>query len=194
MWTMRIQAPWNDLLAEPLAREHFVQLYKDDHVLAEAVSLFVGVGLGKSEAAVVVATPEHIRAIEERLASRGFNVEDLKRWGQLTVFEAAPLLSRFMVDGLPDPTLFKQVASEGLAPARAAGRYRKVRVYGEMVNLLWRDNLRAAVRLETLWNELIETHAISLFCAYGLGGDPASQFPPTLRALHAHLIPVEACS
>ena len=191
---MRIQAPWSDLLAEPLAREHFVQLYRDDAVLTEAVSLFLGVGFGKQESAVVVATPKHLSAFEERLVSRGFDVEDLKRWGQLTVLDASATLSRFMVDGLPDAPLFKEAATEVLTRARAAGRYRHVRVYGEMVNLLWRDNLPAAVRLEILWNELVEQNPITLFCAYGLNDDPASSFDRTLRVLHGHLIPVEACS
>jgi hypothetical protein len=69
-------------------------------------------------------------------------------------------------------------------------------VYGEMVNLLWRQNLRAAHRLEVLWNEVIQAHSISLFCAYHVDGDEGESrlFPSDLRAAHSHLIPVEACA
>jgi hypothetical protein len=189
---VKIQAPWSDLLAEPLNREHFVQLYRDESTLAEAVAVFAGAGLGKAESAVIVATPEHIRAFEERLAARGFDVKDLERWGQLTMVDAVAMLSRFMVDGLPDPGLFRAAVHQAIHEARADGRYRKVRVYGEMVNLLWRDNLRAAIQLERLWNEVIQAHPITLFCAYHLNGDDPHGFHPVLRALHAHLIPVEA--
>jgi hypothetical protein len=48
---------------------------------------------------------------------------------------------------------------------RLASRGREnatVRAYGEMVDLLWKDGLEeAAIRLETLWNELANTHVIA---------------------------------
>ena len=43
---MSIAAPWNDRLAEPLSREHLVQLYRAEAALVEAVSLYAGRGLG----------------------------------------------------------------------------------------------------------------------------------------------------
>jgi hypothetical protein len=187
-----IRAPWNDLLAEPLVREHFVQVYRDGDALAEEVALFLGVGFGKGEAAVVVATPGHLEAIERCLERAGHGVADLLRFGQLVRIDAATLLSRFMVDGLPDPARFKAAAGEALEQARQAGRFRRVRIYGEMVDLLWRDNLRAAVRLESLWNELLATRPATLFCAYGVGRGAPERLHPALCALHAHLIPLEA--
>ena len=108
----------------------------------------------------------------------------------------AELLSRFMAKGLPDTTLFKTIIGDVIDTARAAGRYRKVRVYGEMVNLLWKQNLPAVTRLEELWNDVLQAHSISLVCAYCLdrNGEAQRQFPPDLRAAHSHLIPVEACA
>jgi DcmR-like sensory protein len=192
---MSVHAPWNDRLAEPLAKEHFVQLYQDDRHLVDAVALFAGRGLGKGDAIIVVATPEHRAAIEGRLRRDRFEVDDLQQWRQLTQIDAAFLLTRFMVDGLPDRVLFKRVVGELIQAVRTAGGYRRVRVYGEMVNLLWSDNLPAAILLEQLWNELIDVQGISLFCAYGLPSTPEaeSSFPAHLRALHSHLVPVEAC-
>ena len=46
---MRIQPPWKDLLLQPLARDHVVQLYRDERFLVEAVALFTGIALGKGE-------------------------------------------------------------------------------------------------------------------------------------------------
>jgi hypothetical protein len=192
---MSVHAPWNDRLAEPLAKEHFVQLYRDDRCLVEAVALFAGRGLGKGDAVIIVATPEHRAAIEGRLRRDRFEVDDLQQWRQLTQIDAAELLSRFMVDGLPDRVLFKRIVGELIQDVRAAGGYRRVRVYGEMVNLLWNDNLPAAVLLEQLWNELIQVQGISLFCAYCVpdDADAEQQFPHRLRTLHSHLVPIEAC-
>ncbi|HEY3121694.1 MAG TPA: MEDS domain-containing protein [Vicinamibacteria bacterium] len=192
---MSIQPPWKDLVAEPLSRDHVVQLYRDDRFLIETVALFAGVGIGKGEAIVLVATPSHLEAIERRLKGMGFDVDGLKLWGQLNVMDAAKLLSGFMVNGLPDPNLFNTIITQIIKQARADGRYRKVRVYGEMVELLWRDNRSATARVEQLWNDAIAEHSISLLCGYSLGaeGDAHQHFPQELRDLHSHLVPVEAC-
>jgi DcmR-like sensory protein len=192
---MTIHDPYRDLLAEPVNRDHFVQVYKDERVLVEAVSLFAGAAIGRNEAVVLVATREHDEAVEECLSRDGYDVASLKAWGQLTLLDAQEVLSRFMVDGTPDEAQFKTVIRELIGSARG-GRFRDVRVYGEMVNLLWTQNLPAAQRLEELWNDVIEEHSISLFCAYCLGaaGQPERVFPPDLRALHTHLIPVEGCA
>ncbi|HEY4386628.1 MAG TPA: PAS domain S-box protein, partial [Ktedonobacteraceae bacterium] len=46
-----------------------------------------------------------------------------------------------------------------------------VRIFGEMVALLWaQGNRAAAIRLEDLWNELGQAYAFSLFCAYPMQG------------------------
>jgi MEDS: MEthanogen/methylotroph, DcmR Sensory domain len=190
---VNINSPWNDRLAEPLAKEHLVQLYQDDRALVEAVALYAGRGLGKGEAVILVATEAHLHAIKARLRDRAFDVTDLEAWGQLTVMDAARLLSRFLVDGRIDPDGFRAILGDIVASARDSGRFRRVRVYGEMVNLLWRSNHPATRQLEELWNEAIEAHSLSLLCGYQLDaseGDP--QFPRDLKALHSHLIPLEA--
>jgi len=193
---MRIQPPWKDLLVQPLARDHVVQLYRDERYLVEAVALFTGIALGKGESVVLVATPAHLQGIERRLEANGFSVDDVKHWGQLTVRDAAETLSGFMVNDMPDPVLFKTIVGSVIQRAAAGSRNGKVRVYGEMVNLLWRSNSAATVRLETLWNEVIHAHSISLFCAYHVDGHDGERrhFPSDLRDAHSHLIPVEACA
>lgn len=191
---MSIDPPWKDLVAEPLARDHVVQLYRDDRFLVEAVALFAGVGIGKGEAIVLIATAPHLEAIEQRLKALGFDVEALKMWGQLTALDAARLLSGFMVNGAPDAALFETLVAQIIKRARAEGRYARIRIYGEMVELLWRDNRRATQRLEELWNDAVEAHSVSLLCGYALDSEAeGDHFPPELRAVHSHLVPVEAC-
>ena len=191
---MSIQAPWKDLLVEPLAGDHVVQTYRDERFVVDAVSLFTGLGIGKGEVVVLVATRAHLQAVEHRLEAMGIAVDDVKQWGQLTEMDAAGALAQFMVDGMPDRERFLAVVRPAIRRARASSRSQGVRVYGEMVDLLWKDNLAAAARLEQLWNEVVRAESISLFCAYGLDGDGNAPrpFPDRLRALHSHLIPVEA--
>ena len=190
---MTIQATWRDLLTDPLRKDHVVQLYRDDRVLVDAVSLFAIAGLGKGESVILVATLDHIEAVEERLRRAGLDTGELVRWGQLSVFNAAHLMEGFIVDGRPDDAAFREIAGTLATRARRASRTGRVRAYGEMVNLLWRTNLAAAARLEQLWNGVIEEHGLSLFCAYAV--EPGErELPPLLRDPHSHLIPLEAGS
>jgi hypothetical protein len=189
---VRIKAPWNDRLAEPLVREHLVHVYDDDAVLVDAVALYAGRGLGKGEAVVLVATADHLEAIERRLAAVGLAPADLKTWGQLVCIEAAPLLTRFLDQGGIDADRFHSILSDILGSVRRDGRFTRIRVYGEMVNLLWRHNHPATRRLEELWNEAIKAHSVSLLCGYRVYGGDERAIPPDLQALHSHSIPLEA--
>jgi hypothetical protein len=193
---MTMQAPWRNLVAEPVKHDHLVQVYRDERVLVEAVSLFASAAIGRREAVILIATEAHATRVERCLEDEGQQVEELKRWGQLTVLDAGEVLSRFMIDGMPDRALFKGVIREVLGAVKGNGRFGLVRAYGEMVNLLWTVNLPAAIRLEELWNEVILEHGISLFCTYSLDGEGQSErlFPPDLRTLHDHLIPLEGCA
>ena len=190
---MPIQAPWKDLLVEPAASDHVLQLYQDERSLIEAVALYAGAGLGSQEAVILIATPSHLRAFGGRLEDQGFDLAELQLWGQLVVAEAGELLASLMVDGVPDHDRFARGVGGLIQKAREAGRYPKGRAYGEMVNLIWRADPSATARLEELWNELVKAHRVTLFCSYCVEGSAdAERFPGELRALHSHVIPLAA--
>ena len=189
---MRIQEPWNDWLAEPLSHDHLVHHYAEEISLVEALSIYAGVGLGKGEAVVLVMARDHALAMRERLYADGFETSDLERWGQLRILDAADLLGEFMVDGLPDAARFGEVCDSLMATARGASRAGRVRVYGEMVNLLWRQrNEDAALALERLWNDAIRKHRMPLLCAYRT--DAGRVLPDDLTRAHTHVVPAGAC-
>jgi len=82
--------------------------------------------------------------------------------------------------------LFRMNVGEAVERVKSKGE-RKVRVFGEMVDLLWRSNQPAAIRLEQMWNDLIEGSELSLFCAYSTSHVYES-FPEALRTPHSHII------
>jgi PAS domain S-box-containing protein len=150
--------------------EHFLQFYEKDTFLIEEVSDFIGVGLQVGEAGVVIATQAHRDELEQRLeapyASSGISFPS----DQYIVLDAAETLSRFMVNGWPDERRFADVIGSLVQQAAQNGR-RRVRAFGEMVALLWAEGRPdAALRLEELWNDLLESHSISLLCAYPMEG------------------------
>jgi DcmR-like sensory protein len=189
-----LQPPWSGFLSDPRPGDHLLQLYRDDGRLVDVVSLFAGAGLLEGDAVVLVATPPHVHAVTRRLVAAGFDVDAVRRWGQLSVFDAATLLSRLLRNGRLDGEAFDAIVGATLEKSRAAAGRRRVRVFGEMVNLLWKQNLEATVQLEELWKATVEAHPISLLCSYCLGPDAVSPagFPHSLHQAHSRHIPLEA--
>ena len=190
---MKVKAPWDDVLAEPLSREHVVQVYEDLEALRVAFALFAGVGLGKGDSVVAVVTPEHAEAFRDSLSDHGFDPYGLQQWGQLRFLDAATLMHGFMRNGAPESPAFVALADVLVREAEGRSHTGRVRLYGEMVNLLWREwNIPAAASLERLWNQVIQMHRAALFCAYEVQPE-APPLPHSLARLHSHVIPVDAC-
>jgi len=129
--------PWRRLLADAAPRDHIVQIYQDQHFLNRAVCRFAAAALANGEAVILVPTLAHWNAFRPRLEAEGVDVEAVQSCGQLTVVDADELLPRFMRDAMPDAPVFLGLAADVIAQSRAAGRYSKVRWWGEMVNVLW---------------------------------------------------------
>jgi PAS domain S-box-containing protein len=152
---------------------HAVQFYEDDDFLSDVVAEFIGVGLVTSEPVVVIASDAHRQAFRARLRERSIDVDGALERGQLALVDARELLGELMVDGMPDPGRFRFLVGRLLDDARAGREPHRVRAYGEMVDLLWRDgNRAAAIRLEELWNDLSQSCPLSLLCAYAMDNFP----------------------
>jgi hypothetical protein len=174
-----------DLIRNPGPHDHFVQLYEDSGLLADAVVRYVAEGLGRGEAAILIATPEHRAAFLPRLGA--FNEEQLK------ILDAEQTLAKFMADGVPNWNAFREVVGGLIAEVRL--RYPTVRAYGEMVDVLWQRGERdAAIRLEEYWNELGKLQTFSLFCAYRMNPLDEAMYGGPLESVcrvHSHLVPAQ---
>jgi signal transduction histidine kinase/ActR/RegA family two-component response regulator len=177
--------------------DHFVQFYETDAVLLNSLAGFIGAGLSEGDACIVAATEAHRDALDERLRAAGSDVDAARARGQYISVDASQMLSRFMVGGLPDAARFLEAVG-GLVARAAAEGGRRVRIFGEMVALLWAEkNYDAAIRLEECWNELHGTRPFTLFCAYpmqGLGGETPARGLGDVCATHARVIPAESYS
>jgi len=190
---MSIAAPWFDLLTAPSPGQHIAQLYTQREFLSRAIATFVGDGLRRGDAAVVISTPLHWRASLERLQADGLNVQNFQRRGQLLVRDARNTLATFMVDGTPDRDRFRVTIEGAIDETRAAG-FTRVRIFGEMVDILRRADVAAAMRLERLWNELLRDRQVALLCGYSLDAFDPHIYHGLLQqvsATHSDLIPVD---
>ncbi|HLL75894.1 MAG TPA: ATP-binding protein [Pyrinomonadaceae bacterium] len=174
--------------------EHFVQFYDTDDFLLNSLCGFVRSGLEAGDACVVVATKSHRDALDEGLRACGFDVAAPKASGQFIALDASETLSEFMAGGQPEPVRFAEVIGGILAHAARDGR--RVRVFGEMVDLLWAEqNHGAAISLERLWNDLQQTRPFQLFCAYPanrFGGDALAAPLLDVCSSHSRVIPAES--
>jgi MEDS: MEthanogen/methylotroph, DcmR Sensory domain len=144
---------------------HVVQFYDRDEELAETAGDYLAGAIAEGGAAVVVATPDHCTGFEVRLASVGVDVGAARRDGSLVCLDATRVAPGVVQAGRVDLAAFgTQFRPAILAAGEAPG---PVRVYGEVVALLWAaGQVNAALELEGLWNELGRQIPFSLFCGY----------------------------
>ncbi len=165
--------------------EHIAQFYSDDEVLLGSLTSFVGGGLRSGESVILIATPEHLDFLRQRLAGAGVDVDGAILEGHYIALDAEHTLASFMVRDWPDKELFGGLVDELIR--RAAVNGRPVRAFGEMVALLWaRGQMAATVRLEYLWHQFCKSHEFALFCAYPKAGFAKSSKESLAEICAAH--------
>jgi hypothetical protein len=187
---------WDRVLADATAPDHIVQLYQDQDFLGRAVCQFGVAALANGESFILISTLPHWDAWGRRLEAQGVDVEAARQRGQMIVLDAEDMLSRFMRDGMPDPPTFLGLATDVVTQARVGGRYPKVRLWGEMVNVLWeRGNVAASMELEGLYDRYVGRKlGVATVCAFlmdNFDSDIHARMLPKLAVNHSHLIPVE---
>jgi signal transduction histidine kinase/CheY-like chemotaxis protein len=178
-------------------QDHAVQFYDGEEFLCEAVARFLGAGLLAGDRLIVFATPMHRQTFAGGLLEKGFDVERARAAGRLIMVDARETLESFMSGGAPDWERFRARVG-GLVQCSDTAVALRVRAYGEMVDLLWRDgNPQAAIRLEEYWNDLGRLHPFSLLCAYVMGNfykeAHAEEFQ-RVCATHTQVAPAEGYS
>lgn len=146
-------------------RDHVVLFYENAEELVTMVAQFAFDGLSADETVVMVATTPHLAAFDDALVADGIDIDAARAEGSLLTLDAFEAMSHFVVGGRPDAERFRTELGALIRQLTDSGR--RVRIYGEMVTLLWdAGNVTAAIELEALWNELGKEMPFSLFCAY----------------------------
>lgn len=190
----QLLAPNSDW-SEMSEMEHFVQFYEADAFLLNSLGGYIGTALKAGEVAIVVATGVHREGLDALLQASGLDVTEAAASGKYISLDAAETLSKFMVDGSPEPGRFAEIVGGVIERAGSGGQ--RVRAFGEMVALLWAEgNYPAAIRLEELWNGLMsQTQSFSLYCAYQMNGFDGEELAGKLGDVcttHSRVIPAES--
>jgi hypothetical protein len=176
-----------------LPHRHAVQFYEADKpLLANNIAAFLADGLKCGDGLLVISAPESTAAISGRLNEIGVDSQRAVNERRLLYLDAEETLARFMVDGQPDWLLFQLTVEAAIGKLRAGKNPSRLRAYGEMVGLLWkRGQCSAAVQLEELWNKLLESKDLRLFCGYPIdifGDDFHMASLDPLLCAHTHLL------
>jgi anti-sigma regulatory factor (Ser/Thr protein kinase) len=146
-------------------RDHLVILYEDDHELVAEVASFVLTGLRQCERVIVVSTAAHRALLEQSLSRSAVDLAASCADESLVLVDAGELLASFTSAGGLDRDRFSDAVGDLVQSSVAAGT--PVRIFGEMVALLWDSgDVLGALELERWWNELGARWDFALLCAY----------------------------
>jgi len=155
----------------PLRRQkascHELLLYSDDVSFSDGFTQFVGARLKAGNAVIIIATELHRDLLLSGLHVQGVDVGAAIGEGRYIPLDAAETLAMIMVDGMPDPVRFSEIAGTLImGTARAANiEPRRVAACGECAPLLGGE---AAIHLEQLWNKVISRYGGDVLCGYPL--------------------------
>jgi anti-sigma regulatory factor (Ser/Thr protein kinase) len=144
---------------------HAVSVYVHDQEVVDELARFIADGVVQEGRAVVVATPQHRKALVETLRAMGLAPDEPPVAGHLVLLDAKQTLRSFTTRSGFARDRFLAKVGQAVIDAGADGA--PVRVFGEMVGLLWEaGDVHGAIALEAMWNELIPQVGFDLMCAY----------------------------
>jgi hypothetical protein len=168
---------------------HAVRFYDSEDSLAKIVTEFLADGLTNGMPGIVVATPAQRAAIVRELGARGLDVVSLQQSDDLVLLDAADTMSSFMANATLDARAFHDSLCAAIARAYRGRTDCTVRIYGQMVDMLWKEGKRdLAIRLEVLWNQLANTRRFSLLCGYAVGSFYKDAHFRDVCAQHTHVL------
>jgi hypothetical protein len=156
--------------SSPTTASRSLRFYESDQSLARIVAEFLAEGFASDSPGIVIATPGQRDQIVRELAARSYDVAALQESRDLVLLDGEETLSKFMVAGKPDAQKFRDEICRLIESVRRDRAHRAVRVFGQIVDVLWRQGQRdAAIRLELIWNQLARTEASAAVCGYAIG-------------------------
>jgi DNA-binding NarL/FixJ family response regulator len=154
------------------ACRHEAGFYSDDRFALDDITQFIGAALKAGNAAIVVATELHRNSLLPRLQAYGLDIATAIEQGRYIALDAADTLSTFMLNGMPDLVRFLKLFNDLVETTSKAAKADQARVaiFGEMCRLLWEQgDAEAAIQLEKLGNQLVQTYDLDILCGYSLG-------------------------
>ena len=174
-----------------VARNHEVEFYSDDASFLAGLTRFVETALEAGSKVIVVATESHRNGLLQGLQARGVDTAAAARQEHFLLLDATEALSKFMENAGPGRERFLSTVAPLIRCAEI--KHKRVELFGEMVALLCADGrMKAAIELERLGNELAQTHAVFIRCAYPMTEELKGELYAAICAEHSAVLSAEA--
>jgi hypothetical protein len=176
------------ILTDPISGNYIVEVFRHQSGKVKSVAQYITDGLNNGEAVAIIARPFLRKALIDCLVPQGVDVQSCKDQGKIKFLDAEFLLSSLWFDDGIDAEAFEKFVSDPLRVMKQ--KYDKIRIFGEMVNLLWQKGAYAeAMQLEDSWNALFKKFEFSLLITYSLNHLDPSTFDEALEQIcrcHPH--------
>ena len=145
--------------------DHLVQIYENDKIFLDTLEGFAGTGFLANESVIIIATSNHLSALNSRLVAQGFNLDALAATGQYFPIDVNDVFPKILINDWLDEKRFDSFVSNLINRAKKDNR--KVRTFGELVAVLWaQGHCGVTVQMEHLWHQLYHKYTFTLYCAY----------------------------
>jgi len=162
-----------------------VQFYDEKDFLHNTLREFIGTGLYAGHTCILIATKQHINELEGQLAD-AISQSVTGNKGQYIALDAHDTINRVSINGNPDRQRFMEVIGGLLDETVQRGHL--VRVYGEMVNILWQDGKpKAARQVEQYWNDVAAIYPFFLYNTYPSRHNIQANVPSVASSLQSEI-------
>jgi hypothetical protein len=152
-----------------IAHRHEVHFYSSDDFLLEGFTQFIVTALNGGSAVIVLATESHRNSLISRLEAHGIDMTAAMDQRRYVPLDSVDILSKFMVDDLPDPIRLFKVLEDLIATVSSGtgGAHTRVVACGGLAPfLLSQGKPESAIRLEQLWDQVVKRYGLDTLCTY----------------------------
>lgn len=171
---------------------HDMQFYDSQELLAQSVARFLAEGVRAGQPLIVIARKPLWAQVGQQLRRHDVDIAHLEADGRCLYFDSRTALRAFMQGPEPDAELFRATIGDVFRKTIDGRAYIVVRAFGDMVDVLASEgNVKGAIALEDLWNDLAAHHAFSLLCAYSTASTLTTARAHDVRQIcgrHQHVI------
>jgi DNA-binding NarL/FixJ family response regulator len=146
---------------QSVAHRHEVAFYPDNAAFVEGFTRGTEAALKAGNAVILIATEPHCAGILQRLREGAVDVDAALKKGSYIPLDAGEMVSTLMINDLPDPVRCANAVGDLIMRATqgAKGEHPRVAICGECApTLLALGNVKAAIRLEHLWDKITKTY------------------------------------
>jgi len=157
------------LLRKAEVARHEALFYSDDESFLRGFAPFIETALKAGSAVLVFGSESRRESLLARLRERGLDMHAAIDQRRYMSFDSADVLSKFIVDDLPDPVRLNKLVAElvDTVPYGAGGVHTRLFACGELAPVLLRQGkAESAIRVEQLWDQLVKRYALDTLCGY----------------------------